>query len=229
MLAAAERWGGGEDERPFLPRALSVLRTGSDGLEFMLEDVGPGTRRLCELQAGDGLWVTGPLGHGFEPRSRRRSARRPVRRRSRHRAAGDPPGCAARRRAPGAGPAGLSRRRPRPRGGTAARRPGGDRRRLGRAPRARHRPARRGARRGPAQRRSSRAARRRCSKPSAHSARSAASRCSWRWRPGWRAASARASAAWCPVRGGGYLRVCVDGPVVDGERLDTCLVAGAGH
>jgi NAD(P)H-flavin reductase len=70
MLAASERWGGGEDERPFLPRACSVLRaTGADSplLEFMLEDVGPGTRRLCELVPGDGLWVTGPLGQGFTP------------------------------------------------------------------------------------------------------------------------------------------------------------------
>ena len=65
MLAAAERWGGGEDERPFLPRAFSVLRVGEDGLEFMLERVGPGTTRLCELAPGDGLWVTGPLGQGF--------------------------------------------------------------------------------------------------------------------------------------------------------------------
>ncbi len=65
MLAAAERWGGGADERPFLPRAFSVLRAGPQGLEFLLEDVGPGTARLCELQPGDGLWVTGPLGHGF--------------------------------------------------------------------------------------------------------------------------------------------------------------------
>jgi NAD(P)H-flavin reductase len=65
MLAAAERWGAGEDERPFLPRAFSVLRIGASGLEFMLEDVGPGTNRLCELQPGDGLWITGPLGIGF--------------------------------------------------------------------------------------------------------------------------------------------------------------------
>ena len=65
MLAAAERWGGGEDERPYLPRAFSVLRVGADGLEFLLERVGPGTERLCELGAGDGLWVTGPLGQGF--------------------------------------------------------------------------------------------------------------------------------------------------------------------
>jgi NAD(P)H-flavin reductase len=65
MLAAADRWGGGEDERPFLPRAFSVLRDGADGLDFMVEDVGPGTRRLCELQPGEGLLVTGPLGIGF--------------------------------------------------------------------------------------------------------------------------------------------------------------------
>jgi len=65
MLAAAERWGGGEDERPFLPRAFSVLRATAAGLEFMLEAVGPGTERLCELRSGDGLWLTGPLGLGF--------------------------------------------------------------------------------------------------------------------------------------------------------------------
>jgi len=67
MLAAAERWGGGEDERPFLPRAFSVLRVADGRLQFMLEAVGPGTTRLCELQPGDGLWVTGPLGLGFSP------------------------------------------------------------------------------------------------------------------------------------------------------------------
>jgi NAD(P)H-flavin reductase len=65
MLAAAERWGGGADERPFLPRAFSVLRAAGGRLEFLLEDVGPGTARLCALRPGDGLWVTGPLGVGF--------------------------------------------------------------------------------------------------------------------------------------------------------------------
>src|SRR6202044_1000856 len=51
MLSAAERWGGGDGERPFLPRAFSVLRApaGSDELQFLIEDVGPGTNRLCEL------------------------------------------------------------------------------------------------------------------------------------------------------------------------------------
>jgi NAD(P)H-flavin reductase len=43
-------------------------------LEFMLEAVGPGTERLCELTAGDGLLVTGPLGIGFtEPPDGRRA------------------------------------------------------------------------------------------------------------------------------------------------------------
>jgi NAD(P)H-flavin reductase len=66
MLTASERWGGGADERPFLPRAFSVLRRHEDGrLDFLFEDVGPGTRRLCELRAGDGLWLLGPLGLGF--------------------------------------------------------------------------------------------------------------------------------------------------------------------
>jgi dihydroorotate dehydrogenase electron transfer subunit len=66
MLTAGERWGGGTDERPFLPRAFSVLRRHEDGrLDFLFEDVGPGTRRLCELRAGDGVWLLGPLGVGF--------------------------------------------------------------------------------------------------------------------------------------------------------------------
>jgi NAD(P)H-flavin reductase len=76
MLAAAERWGGGDDERPFLPRAFSVMRRHEAGtLDFMLEDVGPGTRRLTELRPGDGLWLLGPLGNGF---TRPRDGRRPI-------------------------------------------------------------------------------------------------------------------------------------------------------
>ena len=68
MLTAAARWGGGDDERPLLPRAFSVLRTSGASrpvLEFMLEAVGPGTERLCELGEGDGLHLLGPLGLGF--------------------------------------------------------------------------------------------------------------------------------------------------------------------
>ena len=67
MLATEDRWGG-EGGRPFVPRAFSFARVHGDGtLDFLLEAVGPGTRRLAELRPGDGLWLTGPLGVGFRP------------------------------------------------------------------------------------------------------------------------------------------------------------------
>jgi dihydroorotate dehydrogenase electron transfer subunit len=67
MLAAEAHWGAGADERPWLPRAFSFCRAENGRLGFVLEDVGPGTHRLAELAAGDGLWLTGPLGIGFAP------------------------------------------------------------------------------------------------------------------------------------------------------------------
>jgi NAD(P)H-flavin reductase len=74
MLAAATGWGGGSDERPYLPRAFSVLRAHPNGgLDFLLEDVGPGTHRLAQLRPGDGLHVLGPLGNGFHPDRGRRA------------------------------------------------------------------------------------------------------------------------------------------------------------
>jgi NAD(P)H-flavin reductase len=42
------------------------MRAGDGIMEFLLEDVGPGTARLCELDAGDELWLLGPLGLGFD-------------------------------------------------------------------------------------------------------------------------------------------------------------------
>lgn len=74
MLAAVERWGGGEDERPFLARAFSYARHGSGEAEFLLEDVGPGTRRLCELRPGEEVWLLGPLGAPFEASAEGRRA-----------------------------------------------------------------------------------------------------------------------------------------------------------
>ncbi len=74
MLAAAERWGGGEDERPYLARAFSVARVRDGEAHYLLEDVGPGTRRLCELAPGEGVLALGPLGHGFSPPRERRRA-----------------------------------------------------------------------------------------------------------------------------------------------------------
>lgn len=69
MLAAGERWGGGADERPYLPRAFSHARArrapGGVDLQFLLEEVGPGTERLAALEPGEGLWLLGPLGNGF--------------------------------------------------------------------------------------------------------------------------------------------------------------------
>jgi dihydroorotate dehydrogenase (NAD+) catalytic subunit len=78
MLAAARHWAG-SGERPFLPRAISVAETGpaSDGvrLDFLVEGIGPGTDRLCELARGEEVWLTGPLGNAFaEPRRARPGA-----------------------------------------------------------------------------------------------------------------------------------------------------------
>jgi len=65
MLAAVQGWGGGADERPFLPRAFSVLRAAGGVLRFLLEDLGPGTHRLAALAPGEEVWLLGPLGRGF--------------------------------------------------------------------------------------------------------------------------------------------------------------------
>jgi NAD(P)H-flavin reductase len=74
MLAATERWGGGEDERPYLPRAFSIARYEDGESHYLLEDVGPGTRRLCELRPGEQVWALGPLGRGFSAPSGGRRA-----------------------------------------------------------------------------------------------------------------------------------------------------------
>jgi NAD(P)H-flavin reductase len=66
MLATEEAWGAGESERPYLPRAFSFARAREGSLSFLLEDIGPGTHRLAQLRDGDNLWLTGPLGIGFD-------------------------------------------------------------------------------------------------------------------------------------------------------------------
>jgi dihydroorotate dehydrogenase electron transfer subunit len=67
MLSTAQRWGGGADERPYLPRAFSYARVNEGELSFLLEVVGPGTARLAELRPGEGLDLVGPLGIGWRP------------------------------------------------------------------------------------------------------------------------------------------------------------------
>jgi dihydroorotate dehydrogenase (NAD+) catalytic subunit len=68
MLAAEHSWGEG-DGRPFLPRAISVAEAApaKEGvrLDFLVEGVGPGTDRLCQLEPGEEVWVAGPLGNSF--------------------------------------------------------------------------------------------------------------------------------------------------------------------
>jgi len=223
MLAAAERWGGGADERPFLPRAFSVLRVGDDGLEFMLEGVGPGTGRLCELGPGEGLWVMGPLGRGFrDPHEERRALL-----------------CGG-----GVGTAPLALLQDRLR---AAGRPAPVLLGFRDAAHARGAELLRGARVatddgsvghdglvtdllvdeldddahavvyacGP--------------QPMLEAVRAL---CAARAVPAQLALESGMACGFgacfgcvAPVRGGGYIRVCIDGPVVDGERLETCLVA----
>jgi len=69
MLATESRWeerGG----RPFLPRAFSAADVGPPEdagrrLDFLIEGIGPGTNRLCALQTGERVWVNGPLGNSF--------------------------------------------------------------------------------------------------------------------------------------------------------------------
>jgi dihydroorotate dehydrogenase electron transfer subunit len=82
MLATERHWEQSA-QRPYLPRALSVAAATpltssllpdserkqevSDGLrlDFLIEGIGPGTDRLCELDVGEGVWVNGPLGNSF--------------------------------------------------------------------------------------------------------------------------------------------------------------------
>jgi dihydroorotate dehydrogenase electron transfer subunit len=68
MLAAERHWGE-RRQRPFLPRALSVADAepgdGRVRLDFLIEGIGPGTDCLCELEPGERVWVNGPLGSSF--------------------------------------------------------------------------------------------------------------------------------------------------------------------
>ena len=68
MLAADAGWGG-EEGRPYLARAFSVAdaerESGGVRLDFLVQAVGPGTARLAQLEPGEGLWIHGPLGRPF--------------------------------------------------------------------------------------------------------------------------------------------------------------------
>lgn len=50
----------------FLPRPFSFLAAAADRCSFLSRAVGPGTRALAEVGAGDEVELLGPLGRGFE-------------------------------------------------------------------------------------------------------------------------------------------------------------------
>jgi dihydroorotate dehydrogenase electron transfer subunit len=68
MLASERHWEQ-SGQRPYLPRALSVAETGPAAggvrLDFLIEGIGPGTDRLCALEEGEEVWINGPLGNSF--------------------------------------------------------------------------------------------------------------------------------------------------------------------
>lgn len=69
MLAAAPDWAA-EGGRPYLPRAISHARFGPSvgggmRLDFLIHDVGPGTERLARMKPGENCWVAGPFGGRF--------------------------------------------------------------------------------------------------------------------------------------------------------------------
>ncbi len=72
MLSTVKDWGSSPDSpgRPFLPRPMSAWSEEQGILKFLLLSTGgPGSTRLTELDANDHLYLTGPLGRGFtQPR-----------------------------------------------------------------------------------------------------------------------------------------------------------------
>jgi dihydroorotate dehydrogenase electron transfer subunit len=48
-----------------LPRPFSLCLAPPGELAFLVDPIGPGTKALCELRAGDEIRVLGPLGRGY--------------------------------------------------------------------------------------------------------------------------------------------------------------------
>jgi len=68
MLASESGWGA-RDGRPYLARAFAVADADVEAagvrLDFLVQVVGPGTEALAKVEPGERLWVTGPLGNSF--------------------------------------------------------------------------------------------------------------------------------------------------------------------
>jgi dihydroorotate dehydrogenase electron transfer subunit len=54
-----------------LPRPMSLCQAPPGELAFLIDPVGPGTRALCALEAGQAIHALGPLGNGFDVRVER--------------------------------------------------------------------------------------------------------------------------------------------------------------
>lgn len=55
-----------EAPRRVLPRPMSLCTAAPGELGFLIDPIGPGTRALCSLDPGDAIHVFGPLGNGFD-------------------------------------------------------------------------------------------------------------------------------------------------------------------
>ena len=51
---------------PFLPRPISIYDNEEDGISFMFQVKGEGTRLLSQMNIGSDVVLNGPLGNGFE-------------------------------------------------------------------------------------------------------------------------------------------------------------------
>ena len=215
MLAAAERWGGREDERPYLPRAFSIARRRDGQSRILLEDVALASLLLGAASGWPSeLWALGPRERVTPPLAG--APGDPPRRWRGDRAACDSPG---RARGRDDGPPRLSRRSAHRGRRAPQRRAGGERRRLGRAPRTRHRSPQQLSSSTTTTRSCTRAAPR-CWRPSGRCARRWVSRPSSRSRLRMACGFGACFGCAVPRRGGGYLRVCVDGPAIDAAVLD---------
>ena len=220
MLAAAERWGGGEDERPYLPRAFSIARRARRRGALPARG-----RRARDAAAVRAARRRGALGRSGRSAAASRSPRRRAAARSSSAAASGSRrwrSCRTRSQAPrrvrDACCSASATARARRRGAAARARVATDDGSVG-PPRARHRAARAELERDP------HAIVYACGPPpmlEGVRALCERARCprSSRSRPAWPAASAPAYGCVVPTRGGGYLRVCVDGPVIDAAELE---------
>ncbi len=65
MIATKDEWGTQSGGRPYLPRPMSAWSENDHTLGFLFEIFGAGSKRMGILEDGDRVYLTGPLGRGF--------------------------------------------------------------------------------------------------------------------------------------------------------------------